>query len=1855
MEKEKFSLSKKIFYLFFILSISNYHLSFSQCVTGDPIQEFCAINKNTVSNLVVTSGINVVWFDAPIGGIQFPTSTLLVNGNSYYAQDLDPSCTDPTRFQVTVNIYGKVPTGVDVFVGKCASEEPTIADLSATAPGIIEWYSDQTGGTLLNNSTVLVNGQTYWVQQTENGCISSRLPTTVSLIDPPAPTVSPTQSFCSSPNPTVGDLQALESNVVWYDSENSTIPLDVTTNLVHGEDYWAAQNTFPCESTVRILTTVQIDAIPIAGTDGSYSDCESNLVTTDLFTLLGGTPSTSGTWSGPSTLSGGNLGTFTPGVNVEGIYTYSVSSTLGVCPSESASVTVTIIVIPPPTITDSSQAFCETEAATVNDLLPSGVLWYDAQTNGNLLNATDSLVNGATYWAAQPDATTGCESLNRNSVTATIIVIPPPTITDSSQAFCETEAATVNDLLPSGVLWYDAQTNGNLLNATDSLVNGATYWAAQPDATTGCESLNRNSVTATIIVIPPPTITDSSQAFCETEAATVNDLLPSGVLWYDAQTNGNLLNATDSLVNGATYWAAQPDATTGCESLNRNSVTATIIVIPPPTITDSSQAFCETEAATVNDLLPSGVLWYDAQTNGNLLNATDSLVNGATYWAAQPDATTGCESLNRNSVTATIIVIPPPTITDSSQAFCETEAATVNDLLPSGVLWYDAQTNGNLLNATDSLVNGATYWAAQPDATTGCESLNRNSVTATIIVIPPPTITDSSQAFCETEAATVNDLLPSGVLWYDAQTNGNLLNATDSLVNGATYWAAQPDATTGCESLNRNSVTVTIIVIPPPTITDSSQAFCETEAATVNDLLPSGVLWYDAQTNGNLLNATDSLVNGATYWAAQPDATTGCESLNRNSVTVTIIVIPPPTITDSSQAFCETEAATVNDLLPSGVLWYDAQTNGNLLNATDSLVNGATYWAAQPDATTGCESLNRNSVTATIIVIPPPTITDSSQAFCETEAATVNDLLPSGVLWYDAQTNGNLLNATDSLVNGATYWAAQPDATTGCESLNRNSVTATIIVIPPPTITDSSQAFCETEAATVNDLLPSGVLWYDAQTNGNLLNATDSLVNGATYWAAQPDATTGCESLNRNSVTATIIVIPPPTITDSSQAFCETEAATVNDLLPSGVLWYDAQTNGNLLNATDSLVNGATYWAAQPDATTGCESLNRNSVTATIIVIPPPTITDSSQAFCETEAATVNDLLPSGVLWYDAQTNGNLLNATDSLVNGATYWAAQPDATTGCESLNRNSVTATIIVIPPPTITDSSQAFCETEAATVNDLLPSGVLWYDAQTNGNLLNATDSLVNGATYWAAQPDATTGCESLNRNSVTATIIVIPPPTITDSSQAFCETEAATVNDLLPSGVLWYDAQTNGNLLNATDSLVNGATYWAAQPDATTGCESLNRNSVTATIIVIPPPTITDSSQAFCETEAATVNDLLPSGVLWYDAQTNGNLLNATDSLVNGATYWAAQPDATTGCESLNRNSVTATIFNPLTPTTSNPTQSFCLANNPTIANLQAQTSGANYTIAWYADSTSTVAFSLTEPLVNGETYYAAEVGLPGCESALRLMITVIIINEAPPVISNPSQTFCASDNPTIADLQASGSVEWFASETANTPLNLTDPITNASVYWAATKNLTTGCSSSIRVSVNATLIDIATPILDVDGNEFCSIDNPTLSDLNDRVLPLSNGIITWYDAYPNGTALSLAQFLIHEETYYAIETNINGCYSVNPLAVTVDLEACDQYDIVIYDGFSPNGDGLNDTFKIENLRILYPDFKVEIFNRWGSLMYTSDANKPDWNGRLNGDKDFAPSGVYYFIINFNKNNRRPTQGRLYLSL
>ncbi len=65
------------------------------------------------------------------------------------------------------------------------------------------------------------------------------------------------------------------------------------------------------------------------------------------------------------------------------------------------------------------------------------------------------------------------------------------------------------------------------------------------------------------------------------------------------------------------------------------------------------------------------------------------------------------------------------------------------------------------------------------------------------------------------------------------------------------------------------------------------------------------------------------------------------------------------------------------------------------------------------------------------------------------------------------------------------------------------------------------------------------------------------------------------------------------------------------------------------------------------------------------------------------------------------------------------------------------------------------------------------------------------------------------------------------------------------------------------------------------------------------------------------------------------------------------------------------------------------------------------------------------------------------------------------------------------------------------------------------------------------------------------------------------------------------------------------------------------------------GFSPNGDGINDTYKAKDNYQSIISFKATIFNRWGQRLYSwSDVNG-EWDGKVNGR--VVPDGVYFVNV------------------
>jgi gliding motility-associated-like protein len=76
--------------------------------------------------------------------------------------------------------------------------------------------------------------------------------------------------------------------------------------------------------------------------------------------------------------------------------------------------------------------------------------------------------------------------------------------------------------------------------------------------------------------------------------------------------------------------------------------------------------------------------------------------------------------------------------------------------------------------------------------------------------------------------------------------------------------------------------------------------------------------------------------------------------------------------------------------------------------------------------------------------------------------------------------------------------------------------------------------------------------------------------------------------------------------------------------------------------------------------------------------------------------------------------------------------------------------------------------------------------------------------------------------------------------------------------------------------------------------------------------------------------------------------------------------------------------------------------------------------------------------------------------------------------------------------------------------------------------------------------------------------------------------------------------------------------------------TPDYLDADQCNFFIPEGFSPNNDGVNDVLVLEGYKS-GTVIKLQIFNRWGSEVFSSDNYQNDWNG------DDLPSGTYYYIL------------------
>ena len=96
------------------------------------------------------------------------------------------------------------------------------------------------------------------------------------------------------------------------------------------------------------------------------------------------------------------------------------------------------------------------------------------------------------------------------------------------------------------------------------------------------------------------------------------------------------------------------------------------------------------------------------------------------------------------------------------------------------------------------------------------------------------------------------------------------------------------------------------------------------------------------------------------------------------------------------------------------------------------------------------------------------------------------------------------------------------------------------------------------------------------------------------------------------------------------------------------------------------------------------------------------------------------------------------------------------------------------------------------------------------------------------------------------------------------------------------------------------------------------------------------------------------------------------------------------------------------------------------------------------------------------------------------------------------------------------------------------------------------------------------------------------------------------------------------------------------------------DTCDKDQMNISEAFTPNGDGINDTWVISNIEN-HPASVVRVFNRWGAEVFTARNYQNNWDGQAKGQSSTLPAASsYYYQIDLDGNGTIDRQGWIYIN-
>jgi len=1073
-------------------------------------------------------------------------------------------------------------------------------------------------------------------------------------------------------------------------------------------------------------------------------------------------------------------------------------------------------------------------------------------------------------------------------------------------------------------------------------------------------------------------------------------------------------------------------------------------------------------------------------------------------------------------------------------------------------------------------------------------------------------ISGSTNIICfgaSTGSATVATAGGTTSYTYSWSDPSSQTNTTATSLSAGPYFVIVTDAN-GC--IDSASVTITE---PPPFLifsVDVVDANCgqsdgSVTASSSGGTLPHTYQWDDPSSQ------TDTTATGLGAGTYKVVVTDGAGCTDSLTLVLNNITGPGINVMTSIEVACNgdsTGTAAANaggGTEPYTYLWDDFNTQ------TDSAATGlpaGTYNVTVTDVN-GCTTTGNVSITEPIAMVLTPTITNPGCGLSDGTASisVVNGITPYTYSWNTLPTQTDTI-ATG--LGGGTYTVVVTDAGNCSDSV---SATLTASPLPVLALVDSVNVLCNGDSTgSITTSVSGGVSPYTFLWNDPSAQA-DSLATGLTAgtYTLVVTGSNGCVDSITVSITQPSALLVG--ISSTTNILCNGDSTGMINVSSSGgtsphtYLWDDpnAQTDSTAIGLT-----AGTYSVLVTDSL-GCTGSDNSTITQPSAIAISITTVDASCGLSDgsANASVAGGSTPYTYAWNTSPTQSDT-TATGLAAGSYTFNIIDGNNCT-------DSAVANISNIGGPTISisDSVNITCNgdsTGSATVSangGSPPLTYLWDDPSAQ------TDSIATGllaGTFTVTVTD-NLGCISITSVTLTEAAAMV---LTTSSVMVMCNggsTGAAIVSvsgGAAPYTYLWDDlnAQTNANATG-----LPAGTYTVIVTDS-------NSCSETASTVVTEPAEL-----------AVTISTT--------DVLCNGESTGTATAVVTGGVTPYTYSWSTIGCPpdpfhpGLDAGSVTITV------TDANGcviTQGFTITEP---AALTGSIVSTNVSCNGMCDGSGTITGGGG---INPYTYIWND---PGCSTdsscnslcAGTYLITISDANSCSItdsfVVTEP-MLLGISTNSTNASCGASNGSALAIGTGGTSPLSYLwdDPLaqTNAVANNLNAGNYTVTVTDSANCQANDTVIisTTASPLI----NSLSTMDETCSGDADGSIdMDVSGGsppyIYNW-NTNPSSSTQDLAG--LNSGVYVVVVIDSAGC-AVTDSAILSVIDVNCTTSLIIPTSFSPNSDGTNDTWFRDAVN--YPNILIEIFNRWGSLVHSSEKDGLMWDGKYKG-KDVA-MGTYYFII------------------